>query len=147
MIQYYIFDANNLIAKIPAINNLSNDFKRQKLCTQIEKFFSGKSIKISIHFDGFPNNGVSASKAHIFYSNNKKADDLIRDEIACAKNHKIIAVISSDRGITDFARVCGCKIISSEAFAKKLNYNNKDFESEKIREIDNEEIKKLFGVK
>ena len=68
--QKFIIDGNNLIGKIRELQRLQKKDKqaaREKLVLIIERYFSRKKVKISLHFDGFQNTPISISSAKIHY--------------------------------------------------------------------------------
>lgn len=151
MIKHYLIDGNNLIGKMKDLWNLQStdpQASRELLVKKIERYFAAKKQKISLHFDGHPGQGIRSSKVRIIYSYNKTADEEIKTEVTIVKNRKLICVVSSDHSIQNFARACSCEIMNSEKFAKMINSKNFDPESEesKIKSIDNEEMKRLFGL-
>jgi hypothetical protein len=148
----FIIDGNNLIGKIKSLQNVQKSNKqssREKLAFLIENYFNSKKIKVSLHFDGHQNLAIKISSAKIVYSENRTADEKIKDEIASSKNPRNITLVTSDNNLKEFARVCSCNIISSEEFALEIQKRNEtDEEEARIRSIDNtEEFKKLFKVK
>lgn len=150
MIKNFIIDGNNLIGKISKLHELQQHDKqstREKLAFILERYFHNKKIKVSLHFDGFANDVIKASKLKIIYSGNRTADELIKQEIMNSKNPKVICVVSSDFNVMEFARVNSCLIKKCEDFAEELFYKEKiDEEEKRIKEINDSEIKKLFGV-
>jgi uncharacterized protein len=148
----FIIDGNNLIGKIKSLQKLQKNQKqsaREILVFKLERFFHNKKIKVSIHFDGYKNEPIKVSYVKIFYSENKTADEKIKDEIGSSKNPKNITLITSDNNLKEFGKVCGCFVINSEVFAKDLDRSkDKDEEEERIKSIDNvEEFKRIFNVK
>lgn len=150
MIKKYIIDGNNLIGKIPDIFKLQKkdgNASREKLVKLLDGYFRGKKQKISLHFDGHKGIGVLSSKCRITYSENKAADDTIKEEITLAKNPKVLCVISSDFSVNQFARKNACFTKTCEEFLKEIEDSRQtNEEHEKIKGIDDDEIKKLFGV-
>ena len=147
-----IIDGNNLIGKIKSLSSIQKKDKvsaREKLAFLIERYYSGKKIKIFLHFDGFENLPIKTSDIKIIYSNEKTADDTIKHQIEHSKNSKNITVITSDGNLQQFAKVCGCGVISSEDFSKMAQGGNQqDDEQNRIDEINNnEEFKKIFDIK
>lgn len=145
---HYIIDGNNLIGKISSLKNLSDkQVAREKLALLLEKYFYGKKVKVSLHYDGFENIPIKISGIKIFYSKNHSADEMIKSEIEKIKNTKSVITVSSDTEVASFAKVCGCQIKSSESFYKELlATNKKSEESEKPTDFNMEEFKKLFGI-
>lgn len=150
MIKKYIIDGNNLIGKVKslwAIQQKDKQLSRLKLVKLLDQYFSIKKVKVSLHLDGFENDVIPSSQIKLFYSNNKTADSQIKNEINNSKNPKVIAVVSSDHNLQDYARVNSCTIIKSEDFAKQMNEGKKKSDEDTIiKSIDDDEIKKLFGV-
>lgn len=150
MIKKYFIDGNNLIGKIKSIQKLQQIDKqasREKLAIILDRHFAGKKEKALLFFDGFQNEAIRTSKIKIRYSDNKTADDIIKNEIDIAKNPKIITVISSDHSVINYAKVSYCSVQKSEEFARELRRKeNSDSEENIIKNIDDEEIKKMFGV-
>ncbi|MCF6270367.1 MAG: NYN domain-containing protein [Melioribacteraceae bacterium] len=146
----YIIDGNNLIGKIPKLWKMQQKEKqssREGLVYQLERYFYYKKIKVSLHFDGYKNANIRGKGIKIIYSENTNADNKIKDEISLSNNPKLITVISSDFNVLDFAKVNSCSIMKSEIFAKEMNKKD-DIEDEErlIKSIDNNEMKRLFGI-
>jgi uncharacterized protein len=150
--KHFIIDGNNLIGKIKKLSDLQNKDKqsaREQLVYVLNKIFSGKKLKVSLHFDGFESGRLNIVKGKIFYSEKKTADEKIKDQITNTKNRKELVVVSSDNEIRNYARVCGCSLFTSDEFYKDFSFKNEsDDEEKRIREMNNvEEFKKLFNVK
>ncbi|NOX65432.1 MAG: hypothetical protein GXO85_06430 [Chlorobi bacterium] len=147
MQRIYIIDGNNLMGKIPEFRGLDKQVLREKLAFKLERYFYDKKIKVSLHFDGYPNTPIRARGLKITYSENRIADDKIRDEISYAKNPKLITLVSSDHALMDFAKKNSCTIIRSEEFNREMNKpENNDDEEKIIKGMNNDEFKKLFGI-
>jgi len=150
MIKHYILDGNNLIGKIASIWELQKKDKqasREKLAIIVDRYFHNKKMNITLHFDGHMNDAIKTNNVRIKYSENRTADDLIKNEIMNAKNPRTICVVSSDHNIMEFARVCGCTVKKSEIFASDISRREEtEDEQKKIEGIDDNEIRKLFGV-
>ncbi|OGU76924.1 MAG: hypothetical protein A2V93_00370 [Ignavibacteria bacterium RBG_16_34_14] len=150
--KHYIIDGNNLIGKVKKLSELQKKDKqsaREQLVYLLQNYFSGKKVKISLHFDGYENNRINIINGKIIYSGSQTADEKIKDQISSSKNKRDIIVISSDNGIRDYAKVCGCSLMKSEEFYKQFTVKNEtDDEEKRIKEINNiDEFKKLFNVK
>ena len=150
MVKKYIIDGNNLIGKLKSLWSIQQKDKqlsRIKLVKLLDQYFTSKNVKVSLHLDGFENDAIPSSQIKLFYSNNKTADSQIKNEINNSKNPKVIAVVSSDHNVQDYARVNSCTIIKSEDFAKQMNESKKKSDEETIiKSIDDDEIRRIFGV-
>lgn len=146
----YIIDGNNLIGRIKSFQQLQQKDKqasRERLVNLLNKYFSGKKIKLTLHFDGHPNLSLSISKGKIEYSKNDISDNLIRREIESSKNPRLLILITSDHSLMNFGKVCGCTIISSDDFYKSIEQSfEKNDEEERIKQLGNDknEFLKLF---
>ena len=130
MIKKYIIDGNNLIGKIPQVWDLQKKDKqaaRVKLVSLLSYYFSTKNVKVSLHFDGFPGDAIPSGKIKIKYSNNQTADDKIKEEIDLSRNPKVLAVVSSDNSVYNYARASSCSRFKSEEFAKQLGQKGQHF--------------------
>ena len=151
MIKHYIIDGNNLIGKIKSIWELQKKDKqasREKLAFVLDRYFAKKKLKVSLHYDGFAADAIRTSKVKLFYSDNKTADSKIKIEIDQSKNSKLIAVVSSDNSVQQYSKLNSCKVISSEMFGKEIyKKEDADREEELIKQIDNDELLRLFEGK
>ncbi len=150
----YIIDGNNLIPKVKktaAINGTNPQGARELLALTLEKSQVFKKSKIHLFFDGHENGKIAAGGIHITYSGSKEADHFIRKEIEKAHNGKQLTVVSSDHGIINLAKVCGCRIIKSEEMAAMLENESitADTEAATIDKLKNEnqEFFELFARK
>lgn len=149
---HYIIDGNNLIGKIKSLHKIQNADRqgsREKLLFLLDRFFFNKKAIITVHLDGFQKLPIKPDRVKIIYSDKITADEKIKKQIETISSRKNIIVVTSDSNLSEFARVCSCKVIPSEDFAASLNRMNfQDDEEAKIKAIDNvEEFKKLFGAK
>ncbi len=150
--KHYIIDGNNLIGKIKTLNQIYKKNKKQsgeKLAFMIGRHFNFKKATVSLHFDGVRTDVVKVTGIKIIYSGHVTADENIKNEIGKSKNPKNIVLVTSDRNVADFGRVCSCQVIKSEEFSKQLLSSGfTDEEKIRLEEInDPDEFKKLFGVK
>jgi len=149
--KHIIIDGNNLIGKINSLHRLQNKDKQQsriKLAFLIDNYFQGKNIKVTIHFDGYEQQPIKLNNCKIIYSQNRIADDRIKQQIETSSNAKNIIVVTSDNNLREYARVCWCSLQKSEEFANELKENNIDDEADRVNKMSNdiEEFKKIFGV-
>lgn len=113
-----VIDGNNLLNKSSLKNSCADD--RITLYEAVTSRLSKKDSVI-FFFDGYG----EIKKSNITYSNDKTADELIRSYIEKNYDKRKITVVSSDRGITDLAKVCSCTIKTSEEFWKEIDHFTK----------------------
>jgi len=146
----YLIDGNNLIHKMKSISAQQKkdpQGTRDTLAFKIDNYFINKKVKVVLFFDGFQNVPIKTTKTKIIYSEKITADEKIRKYIKKAENHRNIVVVTSDDEIKKFAKACSCSVINSEDFETALGRQNiGDEEERRIKELNNEEFKKLFGA-
>lgn len=147
----YIIDGNNLIGKSKSLMKLQKVDKqasREKLVLILDRYFFNKKHSVTVHFDGFEGKKINSSKTKIIYSQNLTADEKIKNQIESTKSRKNTVVVTSDNNVAEFARVCSCKVISSEEFLLMIeDYNKVDDEEARISKMKNEDFIKLFTKK
>ena len=149
---YYIIDGNNLIGKSKTLANLQKKDKkgvREKLVILLERYFQGRKAGISLHFDGFQGEPINTSILKIYYSRGRTADELIKNQIGKSTSPRNTILVSSDHNLMEYAKVCSCKVISSEKFWQSISSTKvEDEEKRRMDELNNpDEFKKLFGTK
>lgn len=148
----YIIDGNNLIGKIPVLMNLQKKDKQQsraKLAFLLDRFFYDKKANVTLHLDGFAGDKINSARIKIIYSDNISADEKIKKQIEKSTSPKNFIVITSDSNLAQFAKVCSCKVLSCEDFAKQINEASSGKEEEKIIKSmmeNSSEFRKLFDV-
>lgn len=146
----YLIDGNNLIGKIPSLMSLQKKDKqasRERILHLLDRYFHSKKTKVILFFDGFENGKLNASHLKINYSDKITADEKIKSFITDAKSTRNIIVITSDSNLSQFAKKCSCKVISSDNFAAEIAANKQKSEFNKPDATAGlEEFKKLFGV-
>ena len=121
--KHYIIDGNNLIGKIKTLNQLHKKNKKQsaeKLAFMIGRYFHIRKYLLVSTLMDFRADVVKVTGIKIIYSGNVTADEKIKNEIGKSKNPKNIILVTSDRNVADFGRVCSCQVIKSEEFSKQL---------------------------
>jgi predicted RNA-binding protein with PIN domain len=148
----YVIDGNNLIGKIRSLSKLQKKDKqgvREQVVFLVQQYFYGKKVNVTLHLDGHSALPINFYNGKIIYSGSKTADEKIKEQIEHTKNRKNTVVITSDNNLKEFARVCGCEVLSSEKFGELLT-QKKIFSEEKPSmdsKNDIEEYKRLFGSK
>lgn len=149
--KHYIIDGNNLLGKERSLSQLQKKNKqqsREKLAFMLSRYFSRNKNSVNLHFDGFEREVIKVPSIKIIYSGNYSADDNIKREIEKSKNPRNIILITSDANLMEFGRVCSCKVIKCEEFARLLKQTNTDKEEQYKSDsnVNVGEFKKLFGI-
>jgi predicted RNA-binding protein with PIN domain len=136
---------------------------RNKLISKFASYASQKRIEILIIFDGdetVSQKSLKSGRVKVIFSKNEKADAVIKRIVADDKMRSEILVISSDREVTDYAKMCGASISNCTDFYEKISYikdedmssSDYDYEDEyklksgnrQLSEKEIEEWKKIF---
>ena len=149
--KHYIIDGNNLLGKTQHLSKINKKDKSEaarKLALIIGRYFNQKKVLVSLHFDGVSREVIKVNGIKIFHSGKLSADEKIKDEISNSKNLRNIVLVTSDKNLADFGRVCSCDVIKSEEFSILLSKQKLSQEKESIIEDLKDEtfFKKLFGL-
>jgi predicted RNA-binding protein with PIN domain len=158
MTKKIIVDGYNLIHKIPNLKSLLHrdlEQTRERLITLLGSYGERRKVEVVITFDGtllHSGHSLNTPKIKVLFSRPpQKADQLIKSLIEQTKHKKLLMVVSSDREITRFAKVCGCEIKSSEEFYESVTRKPKLAEEEKktltLTDAEIKEWKKIFDGK
>lgn len=113
-----IIDCNNLIHKIPGLRNRISGQMDSVVLSLVEAVKSKvKNFRVIFVFDGFSD----IKKNNVIFSGRFTADEVIRRYIEDNYEIESLTVVSSDKGITNLAKICGCEVKKSEDFWKELN--------------------------
>ncbi len=125
--QHFIIDGYNLIHAIPSLKKLlGHDAAgaRELLIHYISRLSIKRKFRCTVVFDGsqpahLPKQSSNAP-IHVVYSFPSNADTKIKEMIEHSKTCTLLVIISSDREIQNFARVCSCHTHTSKHFANLL---------------------------
>jgi predicted RNA-binding protein with PIN domain len=125
--QHFIVDGYNVIHAIPTLKKLLShdaDSAREQLIHLISKLTIKRKFRCTVVFDGDqPKSKIKQSShapIHVVYSSPQSADAKIKNTIEHSKNRSLLVIISSDREILNFAKVCACETHTSKHFANLL---------------------------
>lgn len=142
-----LIDCFNLMYKIPSLedkmktNQLAS--AQEGLVALLLKYQKIKDTKICLIFDGKKNPGdpiqrESRGRLELIYSQDVKADEIIKKIIKEDKNPKMTTVVTSDNEIIFYAKRYQAQIIKSEDFAEQLLRAIADADTVKETEEKNE---------
>jgi predicted RNA-binding protein with PIN domain len=123
----YLIDGYNLLHQFPELRKkMEYDLEnaRNSLLARLSGFALSKGVLLSVVFDGAgepdPASSGGRSVRVRFSRPPEKADPLIKKMIAERKRDEELILVSSDRDIGDYARLCGVKVESSQSFAQLM---------------------------
>ena len=127
MLPHYIVDGYNLIHAIPTLKKLleHDGFQaREQLVFLVSRLTFKRKFRCTIVFDGVkphePHPSPTHSPVHIVFSSPLSADAKIKSMIDLSKNRTLLVIVSSDREILDYAKVCSCITHTSKYFSNLL---------------------------
>jgi len=124
---HIIIDGYNLIRQsevLRRMERMSLEEGRKALIRRLAPYRRSRGHRISVVFDGWQNGPLSEERDReqgmdILYSRRgERADELIKRMISAAGEE--IVVVTSDRGIADFAERRGYTAIPSPAFERRM---------------------------
>lgn len=125
---HVIIDGYNVLHAIPALKKtLLQDAHtaREMFIHAVSRMSHTRKFRCTIVFDGAEPSGTakqtSHAPVHVVYSFPETADARIRRMIEQSKQRTQLVIVSSDRGITDLARVCSCQVHTAQHFANLLS--------------------------
>lgn len=117
---WYIIDGWNLIHKVIPLKK--SPFPQNELITYIKrnKFTGSKNNRVSIVFDGRGNRQEFKKEREfeIVFSEDKTADEVIKNAAQRHKNKKQLRIVSDDREIIDFVKMVGAGVLKIDDFVK-----------------------------
>jgi len=157
MLPHYIVDGYNVIHAIPSLKKLlaHDGFQaREQLAFLVSRLTFRKKFRCTIVFDGAKPHEhhppQSHSPLHIVFSSPLSADAKIKSMIEASKNRSLLVIISSDREILGYAKVCSCSTYTSKYFSNLL-FDEPDKGEEKdstaLSKVQVDEWLKIFGEK
>jgi predicted RNA-binding protein with PIN domain len=125
--QHYIIDGYNVIHAVPSLKKtLLHDAhtSRELLIHSVAQLTHTKKFRCTIVFDGMdvdaqPKQSPHAP-VHVVFSSPLSADARIKQMIEHSKSRTQLVIITSDREILNFAKVCSCQTHTSKHFANLL---------------------------
>jgi len=126
MLLHYIVDGYNLLHAIPSLKQLLDHDAaqaREQLAYLIARLTLRRKFRCTIVFDGarpIDTPASTHSPVHVVFSSPLSADAKIKSMIDQSKNRSLLVIVSSDREILGYARVCACTTHTSRYFTNML---------------------------
>jgi len=116
-VPHYLIDGFNLFHKIRVLEDSTTP--RSDLVQYIRRnnLTGSKNNRVTIVFDGFETAELSVDPDyHIVFSDNRTADDVIKEIIRGATHKRDVVVVSDDNEIRDAARQEGAQVWHTHEF-------------------------------
>ncbi len=155
--EHFILDGYNAIHAIPALKKtLAHDAHsaRELFIHAVARLTHHRKFRCTIVFDGSaPADATKQSPhapVHVLYSFPQTADSKIKQMIEQSKIRSLLVIISSDREILNFARVCSCQTYTSKHFANLLSQSDDSAAEKTDTQLSPSQVNewlKIFGEK
>jgi predicted RNA-binding protein with PIN domain len=152
----YLVDGYNLLHQLPELRRqieYNLEAAREGLLIRLSAFSISKSVEVSVVFDGIEESHPQPRRwrglvVH-FSKPPQKADPVIKKMISDRKKNEDLVVVTSDREIDMYARLCGVRVESSQTFAAAMMRNpSTELEKKNDHPISDRELDewmRLFG--
>lgn len=115
----FLIDAFNLFHKIRDINESKEPHRDLLQYLKMNRFTGSVNNEVVVVFDGYKKEDLPAGGFHLLYSNNRRADDLIKEKVEKSTNPRQLTVVSDDREIRDYAKLHGAVVCRIDEFLQK----------------------------
>ncbi|MFL6228370.1 MAG: NYN domain-containing protein [Pyrinomonadaceae bacterium] len=121
----YLVDGNNVMGQRVGWHR-DKPKARRGLMDELAAFAARKSASIAVVFDGAPEthfaDGSSYRGVKIFYAlRGSNADERIKALVEASRERRTLRVVTSDRALADYVRLCGAQVVRSGEFRKLMD--------------------------
>ncbi|MBU1524491.1 MAG: NYN domain-containing protein [Candidatus Omnitrophica bacterium] len=127
----YIIDGFNLVHKISSLKNSASPHTCLIQYIKRNKLTGSRRNRVVMVFDGGINEEAAGEREYeVIFSQDRSADDLIKERVKHAKNKSQILVVSDDREIRDAIKSEGACPLRTADFLKIKKKDNQEKEKE-----------------
>jgi predicted RNA-binding protein with PIN domain len=145
-VRVYLIDGYNLLHRIPDLEKSASPQGELVRFIKRHRLTGSHNNRVTVVFDGHEPPGMPAEGGYsIVFSEDRSADDVIKERVAKATNKSQVVVVSDDREIRDCARGEGATICRVDEFLKrarkssnKNDYDDKDLAPSSMMDITGE---------
>ena len=152
----YLIDGNNVMAQRVGWHR-DKPGARRRLLKELARFAREAGVTVEAVFDGAPDDffpdGSSFMGVRVFYAERgSDADTRIKRMVESSRERRTLKVVTSDRALADYVRLCGAQVVRSGEFRKRLDARAADAERSEgdaragVKESELDEWMYYFGV-
>lgn len=153
----YLVDGNNVMGQRVGWHR-DKAGARRRLLTELARYARGAGVKVAVVFDGAPEehfpDGSSFMGVAVYYAERgSNADERIKHMVERERERRTLKVVTSDRALADYVRLCGVEVVRSGDFRRRLDSvaeqeseKGKLEEREGVKESELDEWMYYFGV-
>ncbi len=121
----YLVDGNNVMGQRVGWHR-DKPGARRRLLGELARFAREAGVTVEAVFDGAPDeffpDGSYFMGVRVFYAERgSDADSRIKGLVEASRERRTLKVVTSDRALADYVRLCGAQVIRSGEFRKRLD--------------------------
>jgi predicted RNA-binding protein with PIN domain len=121
----YLVDGNNVMAQRVGWHR-DKPSARRRLLGELARFARAAGVTVEAVFDGAPDeffpDGSYFMGVRVFYAERgSDADARIKRLVEESRERRTLKVITSDRALADYVRLCGAEVVRSGEFRRRLD--------------------------
>jgi predicted RNA-binding protein with PIN domain len=121
----YLIDGNNVMGQRVGWHR-DRAGARRRLLTELARFAREAGVTVEAVFDGAPDesfpDGSYFMGVRVFYAaRGSDADERIKQLVEVSRERRTLKVVTSDRALADYVRLCGAEVVRSGEFRRRLD--------------------------
>src|SRR5215210_7880532 len=121
----YLVDGNNVMGQRVGWHR-DKPGARRRLLTEMARLAREAGVTVEAVFDGAPDeffpDGSYFMGVRVFYAERgADADARIKQLVEASRERRTLKVVTSDRALADYVRLCGAEVIRSGEFRRRLD--------------------------
>ncbi|HZI19187.1 MAG TPA: NYN domain-containing protein [Pyrinomonadaceae bacterium] len=121
----YLVDGNNVMGQRIGWHR-DKAGARRRLLEELARFARSARVSVAVVFDGAPDehfpDGSSFMGVRVHYAaRGSDADSRIKQMVEASRERRTLKVITSDRALADYVRLCGAEVIRAGEFRRRLD--------------------------
>jgi predicted RNA-binding protein with PIN domain len=154
----YLVDGNNVMARRVGWHR-DKTGARRRLMEELARFAGGKGARVAVVFDGAPEehfpDGARYRGIEVFYAERgSNADERIKRIVEASGERRTLRVVTSDRALADYVRLCGAQVVRAGEFRRRLDEAERekderapgDKRSQSVPDAEMNQWMRYFGV-
>jgi predicted RNA-binding protein with PIN domain len=133
----YLIDGNNVMGQRVGWHR-DKTGARRRLLKDLARFAREAGVTVEAVFDGAPDeffpDGSYFMGVRVFYAaRGSDADERIKQLVEASRERRTLKVVTSDRALADYVRLCGAEVVRAGEFRRRL-----DAATEAVEEAEDE---------
>jgi predicted RNA-binding protein with PIN domain len=125
LLMSYLIDGNNVMGQRVGWHR-DKAGARRRLLLELARFAREAGVTIEAVFDGAPDeffpDGSYFMGVRVFYAaRGSDADERIKGLVEASRERRTLKVVTSDRALADYVRLCGAEVVRSGEFRRRLD--------------------------